>query len=187
MKTVFFDIDTQLDFVVPGGALYAPGAETILENVAALNRRAPVVISTTDAHAENDAEFREWPHHCVLGTLGQRKEQSTLLEQPLIVPNRKCEFGIGSAKQIIIEKQTVDCFSNVHLLSILHALNADAYVVYGVVAEICVKNAAFGLLKTGKPVELVTDAVRSLKDDAAARVLADFQAAGGRLTNAASV
>ena len=27
MKTVFFDIDTQIDFVFPAGALYVPGAE----------------------------------------------------------------------------------------------------------------------------------------------------------------
>ena len=41
MKTVFFDIDTQIDFVYPAGALYVPGAERILATVAELNRRAP--------------------------------------------------------------------------------------------------------------------------------------------------
>ncbi len=35
-KTVFVDVDTQIDFVYPAGALYAPGAETI---VPALVRR----------------------------------------------------------------------------------------------------------------------------------------------------
>ena len=38
MTTVFFDVDTQLDFMFPSGALYVPGAETIVERVAALNR-----------------------------------------------------------------------------------------------------------------------------------------------------
>ena len=33
MKTVFFDIDTQIDFVFPAGALYAPGAESILHTL----------------------------------------------------------------------------------------------------------------------------------------------------------
>lgn len=187
MKTIFFDIDTQLDFVFPAGALYAPGAEKILANIAALNHRAALVISTMDAHSENDPEFLAWPHHCVAGCLGQRKAQATLLEKPLTVPNRACEISIGGARQIILEKQTFDCFTNLHLARILESLAADRYLVYGVVTEICVKFAAFGLLKTGKKVELVTDAVCSLNDEAAAQMLADFQAAGGRLTTTASV
>jgi len=50
------------------------------------------------------------------------------------------------------------------------------------VTEICVKLAAWGLLKTGKRVELVTDAVRSLNDTAAAEMTDAFLAAGGVLT-----
>src|ERR1700677_349232 len=115
MKTVFFDIDTQLDFVLPAGALYAPGAESILHNVAALNHRAHVVISTMDAHTEDDVEFREWPHHCVAGCLGQRKPAATLLEKRAVVPNRAGNFSLDGARQIILEKQTIDCFSNIHL------------------------------------------------------------------------
>ncbi len=187
MNTVFFDIDTQIDFMFPAGALYAAGAEKILANVAALNHRAPVVISTMDAHAEDDPEFHDWPHHCVAGCLSQRKPQATLLENPVVVPNRGGDCSIGGARQIIVEKQALDCFSNLHLHRILESLRADRYVVYGVVTEICVRLAAFGLLKTGRPVELVTDAVRSLDEAAAARVFAEFQAAGGRLTTAALV
>ena len=143
MNTVFFDIDTQLDFVSPAGALYAPGAETILANVAMLNQRATVVVSTMDAHSEDDPEFRAWPHHCVAGCLGQRKPQSTLLEHRVVIPNR--DFHPTTARQIILEKQTVDCFTSRHLHAILEALHAGRYVVYGVVTEICVRNAAFGL------------------------------------------
>ncbi len=47
------------------------------------------------------------------------------------------------------------------------------------------KLAAFGLLKTGKRVELVTDAVRSLNDAAAAEMTNAFLAAGGVLTRSA--
>ena len=60
-------------------------------------------------------------------------------------------------------------------------------MVYGVVTEICVKLAAFGLLKTGKRVEVVADAIRSLNREDGARTLAEFQAAGGILTTAAQV
>ena len=48
----FFDIDTQLDFVTPGGALYGAGAERLIPAVATLNRyagdHAIPLISTTD-------------------------------------------------------------------------------------------------------------------------------------------
>jgi nicotinamidase/pyrazinamidase len=55
MKTVFFDVDSQLDFLYPAGALYVPGAERIVPAIARLNRfageRGIPVISTMDAHA----------------------------------------------------------------------------------------------------------------------------------------
>src|ERR1051325_9793024 len=102
MKTVFVDIDTQLDFLYPAGALYVPGAERIVPTVARLNRYAAAhgipVISTTDAHYENDAEFRTWPPHCVAGTWGQHKPESTVLPK--------------DNRQIIVEKQTVDAFES---------------------------------------------------------------------------
>ena len=171
MKTVFFDIDTQIDFVYPAGALYVPGAEHILPLIGQLNRHAPVLISTMDAHTEDDPEFQIYPHHCVVGTTGQHKPAVTLLDQ----------------RQWIVEKQQLDCFSSPQLAPLLADLNAKRYVVYGVVTEICVKLAAFGLLKTGKRVEVVTDAIRSLNEEAGALTLAEFQAAGGILTTTAEV
>jgi len=187
MTTVFFDIDTQLDFMFPAGALYVPGAETILDHIAVLNHLGHTVISTMDAHTEDDPEFREWPHHCVAGTLGQRKPSATLLEHRVIAANAPGPITIAHARQILLEKQTFDCFTNLKLVRILDALNADRYVVYGVVTEICVKLAAMGLLKSGRRVELVTDAVRSLTDEARKKMLGDFTAAGGVLTTVSNV
>lgn len=164
MKTVFFDVDTQIDFLFPAGALYVPGAETLIPIIANLNRSAGTLISTVDAHSEDDPEFKMYPPHCVVGTLGQRKPSETL------VPG-----------QIIVEKQSVNCFAAPALPGLLAELNADRYVVYGVVSEICVMHAALGLLKTGKPVEIVADAVKALNEASAKTFFADFQAAGGRL------
>ena len=186
MKTVFFDVDTQLDFMYPAGALYVPGAEKIVEQIAALNRFAGAqdipLVSTMDAHTENDPEFRAWPPHCVAGCIGQHKPEATLLSRRLVVPNMPSDVGIESVQQILLEKQTFDCFTNVNLAPLLERLDAERYVVYGVVTEICVKLAAWGLLKTGKRVELVTDAIRSLNDTAAAEMTNAFLAAGGVLT-----
>ena len=182
MKIVFFDIDTQIDFMYPAGALYVPGAEHILPIVGELNRRAPLVISTMDAHSEDDPEFKLFPPHCVVGTTGQHKPAITLLDQRATVP-----ASDNGARQLILEKQQLDCFSSPHLAPLLAQLNADRYVVYGVVTEICVRCAAFGLLKMGKPVELVTDAVKALDEQKAREMFSQFTAAGGLLTTSSQV
>jgi nicotinamidase/pyrazinamidase len=182
MKTVFFDVDTQIDFVYPAGALYVPGAERILPAVAELNRLAPLVISTMDAHSEDDPEFKIYPHHCVVGTTGQQKPASTLLDQRATIP-----AAPEGVRQVILEKQKLDCFSNPHLRPLLAKLSAERYVVYGVVTEHCVRCAAFGLLETGKRVELVTDAVKALDEEVAQKMFSEFTAAGGVLTAASEV
>lgn len=186
MKTVFFDIDTQNDFVLPAGALYVPGAEEILPSVVRLNRFAAEhsipVISTTDAHSEDDAEFRQWPPHCVAGTIGQQKPAETLLDRRVMVPTSPGQYPLEGTRQILLEKQALDLFTNPNLPGVLNRLNADRYVVYGVVTEYCVRCAALGLLKTGKRVELVCDAIKSLKEEDGTRTLEEFTAGGGQLT-----
>jgi nicotinamidase/pyrazinamidase len=184
MKTVFFDVDTQIDFLYPAGALYTPGAEKLIDNIASLNRSGNIVVSTVDAHSEDDPEFKLWPHHCVAGTVGQQKPQATLLDRRMIVPNSPSVLDLGDAQQIILEKQTIDCFTNVNIYQLLDLLAADLYVVYGVVTEICVQKAAFGLLQTGKPVELVTDATQSLSPQAQEEMFTEFVRLGGRLSSA---
>jgi len=191
MRTVFFDVDTQIDFLFPAGALYVPGAERILAAVAGLNqyaaRHSIPVVSTVDAHAEDDAEFRDWPAHCVAGTAGQRKPQETLIEPRVVIPNAPGDYSIDQARQIVIEKQALDCFTNPNLRGLLERLAADRYVVYGLVTEFCVRCAALGLLGTGRRVELVTDAVQGLRQEEAQRTCEEFTAAGGLLTRLAQV
>lgn len=187
MKTVFFDVDTQWDFLAPAGALAVPGAARLAPVVARLNQFAAgqgaLVISTMDAHTENDEEFRVWPAHCVAGTLGQRKPAGTLLDGCAVLSSAPGARVDGGARQILVEKQQLDCFSNANLAGLLSDLRASRYVVYGVVTEYCVRCAALGLLKTGARVELVASAIQSLDEQAAARTLAEFTAAGGVLTD----
>jgi nicotinamidase/pyrazinamidase len=186
--TVFFDVDTQLDFLYPAGALYVPGAESIVKQIAALNRYAAghgiPVVSTMDAHTEDDPEFRAWPPHCVAGTAGQQKPASTLLEPRTTIPSTLQNFNVGDARQILLEKQSVDCFTNANLPALLDVLVAEQCVVYGVATEICVRNAALGLLKSGRRVQVVTDAVRSLDDRKCSQFFQELAAAGGERVTA---
>ncbi len=174
MRTVFVDVDTQLDFLYPAGALYVPGAERIVPAIARLNRYAAAqgipVLSTADAHAEDDTEFRAWPPHCIAGTVGQHKAAATLLDGRVVVPNTDAAFNLDGASQIVVEKQTLDAFETRTLGRVLKALYADRFVVYGVVTEVCVSHVARGLLALGKSVVVIEDATKELRADEAARV-----------------
>jgi nicotinamidase/pyrazinamidase len=169
MKTVFVDVDTQIDFLFPAGALYVPGAERLLPAIARLNHFAAAqgipLISTADAHSEDDPEFRQWPPHCVAGTTGQLKPGETLV-----------------ANQIIVEKQALDVFSNPDFAGLLQRLGADRYVVYGVATDYCVRCAVSGLLATGKVVALVTDAIAAVNPEEGIRAIAEFTDRGGMVT-----
>jgi nicotinamidase/pyrazinamidase len=189
MKTIFFDVDTQLDFVFPAGALAVPGAENIVGNLGQLTRYAAAhahqIISTADAHTEDDPEFKVWKPHCVAGTVGQQKCAVTLLPQnQTLTPEVD---RLRSTPQIIVEKQMLDCFTNPNLRPLLKLLTVDRYVVYGVVSEYCVQCAALGLLQIGGRVELVSDAIQTLDQAAERALIEQFSAAGGYVTTTAAV
>jgi nicotinamidase/pyrazinamidase len=187
----FFDIDTQIDFLFPAGALYVPGAEKLIPTLARLNRFAASqghpLVSSMCAHEENDAEFRQWPPHCIVGTVGQLKPADVLLEKRLVIPVARSECSIAGSHQIIVEKRELDLFSNPNIPGLLAQLAVDRFLVYGVVTEYCVRLCSMGLLRTGKPVSLVTDAVQSLSAEESARTIREFTAAGGTLTTSAEV
>ena len=74
---VFVDVDTQRDFLDPDGALYVPGSVAIRPNLARLTalaraRRVPILASSC-AHEAGDAEFADFPPHCLIGTPGQTR------------------------------------------------------------------------------------------------------------------
>lgn len=186
--TVLFDVDTQVDFMLPVGALYVPGAENLIPTFARLyewaRSRGFPVIASADAHAEQDPEFRDWPPHCVQGTLGQKKVAETLLPGAIEIPNRAGELPPGwqSAPQVIVEKQTLDVFHTATIEPVLAGRPARRYLVFGVVTEYCVRMAALGLLGRGRAVEVLTDATAFLKPEDGQKALEEIVAAGGRLS-----
>lgn len=185
MKAVFFDIDTQIDFLFPAGSLYVPGAERLLPALSRLNRYAAAqgysVVSSMCAHAEDDAEFRQWPAHCVIGTVGQLKPAETLLEKRARIGVSPGDYAIEGAQQILIEKERLDITTSPNFGPLLARLSGERYLVYGVVTEYCVRFAALALLETGKPVSLVSDAIQTLSEDDSAKTLREFTGRGGKL------
>jgi nicotinamidase/pyrazinamidase len=189
MKTVFVDIDTQLDFLVPGGALYAPGAEIIAPKLRDLTQLAiqtgSLILSSVDVQSEDDPEFRVWKPHCVAGTAGQQKLSVTLCEKRYTLttaPGSPDETAVREAQQLIVEKQDVDCFANPNFSLLLDLLGPARFLVYGVVTEVCVLYAARGLLKAGYAVEVVEDAIWPFSAEAGQKAMAELSAGGAART-----
>jgi nicotinamidase/pyrazinamidase len=189
MSTLFVDVDTQLDFLYPAGALYVPGAERLIPTLAHLTRYAAAhgipLVSTVDAHTENDPEFQSWPKHCVAGATGQHKAEPSLLARRVVLANRRGNFAIDGAPQIVVEKQTVNAFDTHTFARVVRHLTPDHIVVYGVVTEICVLHAVRGLLEFGKPVTVVTDAIQHLTDQGCRDALDEMRARGANFATAA--
>ena len=191
MKTVYFDIDTQIDFLFPAGSLYVPGAQHLIPALQRLNHHAAKhghpLVSSMCAHTEDDPEFKQWPAHCVIGTVGQLKPRETLLEKRAVIGLAPGGHQTLDVQQILFEKNQLDITASPHFRPLLTRLAADRYVVYGVVTEYCVRFAALALLETGKPVTIVTDAIQTLRAEDSAKTLDEFIARGGRLATVAEV
>jgi len=184
---VFFDVDTQFDFMDARGALYVPGADQIVPNlrklVACAQRRGIPLLSSADAHAADDPSFLQWPPHCIAGTPGQLRIPETRLANAVVVPNRPGAFQQPSVwpAQAIIEKQEYDASTNVNFDRLLAALGPSHFVVFGVATEYCVRLAALALRERRLPVDLVVDAIRPITEEGGRKAIEEMVAAGVRL------
>lgn len=188
---LFWDVDTQADFMYPGGKLYVPGAESIVPTLQRLTEWAGengvLVVASTCAHQEDDAEFRQFPPHCLVGTPGQEKIPETRLKNSLVVPNRRVKAlpNLSTYQQVILEKQQLDVFSNPNIDEVLSQLGPlREIILYGVVTEICVACAARGLIRRGYQLRVVTDAIRHLDQAKAQTFLSEIRESGSSLVSA---
>jgi nicotinamidase/pyrazinamidase len=188
-KVIFWDVDTQRDFMLPGGKLYVPGAEKKIPNMRRLVDAARdgrvFIVGDICTHAPDDPEFREWPPHCIRGTEGAQKIPETLVEGAYVVPNEPdvpLPPDLEERRQVILEKQTLNVFDNPNTERILHRLDPGAeFAVFGVVTEYCVRLAALGLLERSRRVALITDAIETLKEADGKRTIEELTARGARL------
>jgi nicotinamidase/pyrazinamidase len=187
-KVIFWEVDTQVDFMLPGGNLYVPGAERLLPNIHCLTDAARqgrvFLVSHGCFHAKNDPEFNQFPPHCVEGTAGAAYVPEALTEKVSVVenePDATLPSDLFAYDQILLKKQTLDIFESRHAEELLERLPRDAeFVVFGVVTEYCVRLAAKGLIKRGRRVFVVKDAIETLKAEDAARTFAELTAMGAR-------
>jgi len=186
---IFWEVDVQRDFVLPGGKLYVPGAEKLLPNIRRLTDAARqgrvFLVSHGDFHAPNDPEFKIFPPHCVKGTAGAELVPEAITDNVVRVPNEpdaKLPADLFKYKQILLEKQTLSIFETLHADELVKKLGRQPeFVVFGVVTEYCVSFAVKGLLDRGRRVAVVADAIETLKKEEGKKSLAEFELLGARL------
>jgi len=187
---IFWEVDVQRDFMLPGGHLYVPGAEKLVPNIRKLTdaaRQGQVfLVSHGDFHAPNDPEFKIFPPHCVKGTSGAELLPEALTDKVVRVPNdpdAKLPEDLSAYQQIVLEKQTLSIFESRHADALVNKLGTQAeFVVFGVVTEYCVSFAAKGLLERGRRVALVQDAIETLKREDGEKTVSELERMGARLT-----
>ena len=193
-RVIFWDVDTQYDFIMPDGKLYVTGAEAILPNLKRLTdharQRGISIFGSVDSHRLDDPEisgqpdFREtFPPHCIAGTSGQKKVPETQPQNPLwIDPNPSVnliEQVQKHAGEIIFRKQRFDVFTNPQVDPVLNAIKPDRIILYGVALDVCNAHAINGFLKRNTaPIQLVRDATQAIIPERGDQLVAEWQQRG---------
>lgn len=194
--TIFWDVDTQYDFIFSDGKLYVPGAEEILGALARLTRHARAhglrLWGSIDHHSLADAELsttpdfdRTYPPHCLAGTPGAAKVDATRVVDPLWVDGEPVDPArlLEHRGEVVFRKQRFDVFSNPNTERALAALAPDEVVVFGVAQDVCNRYAIEGMLARGHKVAAVRDAMRPIRADAGARLLDEWAKRGVRIVS----
>lgn len=181
MRLLFWNVDTQIDFMNSKGKLYVQGAEEIIPNLAKLTNLADnygiKVVNTCDYHIPGDTELSDtpdfkihFPPHCLAGTKGQEFIGATypkgFKDNYYIVhylDELMYKHEINRSRNIILYKNHFNIFQgNEYTEEVLRHLKPDIVVVYGVATNVCVNFAVLGLLERNIKVIVVKDAIKEL-------------------------
>ena len=195
---VFFDVDTQVDFMLKEGSLYVPDAENIITNLKKLTEyareRGVRIFGSVDRHFKYDPELKRnggpFPDHCMNGTRGQEKIDATKPLRPIFIENRKYSKNeldeiLKKHSEIFIEKQSYDVFSNPNTDYLLGGVE-EAFV-YGVATEFCVDAVVRGMVKKKIKVFVVEDAIKAIDEEKGRKKIEEWKRLGVRLVKTDNV
>ncbi|MGH2920633.1 MAG: cysteine hydrolase family protein [Gaiellaceae bacterium] len=202
-RVIFWDVDTQVDFMLPDGKLYVPGAE---ETAPAMRRLLDaaretgiVHVASADDHELTDPEISDepdfmntYPPHCLRGTRGAQKIPETEQEDPLPLslvpfPPGLIPGLVDGRREILLLKKNFNVFTNPNTDALLDALDPEEIVVFGVATDVCDDAAIRGFLQRGRRVRFVEDAARGLDEERVQRSTAVWREGGVEFTTADQV
>ena len=179
---ILWDVDTQVDFMLPGGKLYLPGAEQVVPAMKRLvegARSAGIVhVASADDHELTDDEISDepdfrltYPPHCLRGTRGARKIPETEQEDPVPIAQARLPERYLEGREFLLLKKTIDVFTNPNTDRLLDRFPDEEITVFGVAADICDDATIRGLVERGRRVRFVEDAACGLDDERTAACL----------------
>ena len=186
---ILWDVDTQVDFMLPHGKLYVPQAEETVAAMARLveaARAAGIVhVASADDHELTDEEISEspdyrttYPPHCLRGTRGARKIPETEQEDPVPITLDFLPDRYFHGREFLLLKKNFDVFTNPNTERLLEWLDPEEIVVFGVATDVCDDAAIRGFLDRGRRVRFVDDAARGLDEGRVAACTAAWREAG---------
>jgi len=208
-QTIFWDVDTQFDFMQPQGRLYVPGAETIIDKVSEVRKFALEngcsMIADIDWHSLDNEEISQspdfkqtFPPHCMAGEPGSERvgylgnvpikyvEIDKMSDDSLKKLVDKDQF------HIVIKKEGIDAFDNPNTDRLLKLIKPKAVTVFGVALDFCVYYVLHGLAKYTCPEQgrrkgikliLLRDVVKGLNSRPEGEILSELRQMGVEIIN----
>jgi nicotinamidase/pyrazinamidase len=188
-RRILWDVDTQVDFMLPEGKLHVPGAEEVAPAMARLVEAARsaglVHVASADDHELTDPEISDepdwsttYPPHCLRGTRGARKIVETEQLDPVPLGLSRVPARYLAGREFLLLKKHFDVFTNPNTEALLQALDPEEVVVFGVATDVCDDAAIRGLVERGRRVRFVEDAARGLDADRVAACTAAWRRNG---------
>jgi nicotinamidase/pyrazinamidase len=198
MRRILWDVDTQVDFMLPHGKLYVGGAEETapaMQRLVEAARDAGIVhVASADDHELTDPEISDepdfqntYPPHCLRGTPGAQKIPETEQQDPLPLGELPFPPGlipdlIEGRREILLLKKNFNVFTNPNTDALLEALDPEEIVLFGVATDVCDDAAIRGFLQRGRRVRFVEDAARGLDEERTAACTAAWREGGVEFT-----
>ena len=197
-REIYWNVDTQRDFMDPDGKLSIEGAQEIAGNLERITRDARTlgvqIVNTADWHNEHTKEISKnpdyqstFPQHCMQNSYGAGYIPQTQPQNPYVVdwqsPNLDKKALATHIGDIVIRKDEFDVFSgNPFTHDILDILNPERVVVYGVATNVCVDHAVMGLTaRKGLEVYVVQNAIKGLPTKPVEPFIKKWQDRGAKL------
>jgi nicotinamidase/pyrazinamidase len=185
---VFWDVDTQKDFMDLNGALSLGKPASIIRPrlrylTSAGKKYGITMFSTLDWHYLENEEISEhpdfkntFPPHCMAFTGGARKIPETRASRYFY---KKVIPELSDSRRILlggyILKETFDVFNEIDFMQkIMNVLRSSGKIdifVYGVATDFCVSAAVNGFANNDFNVWLVTDCIAGVSEEASKDVV----------------
>lgn len=177
---VFWNVDTQYDFVNPKGSLYVKGAEMLIplwEEILSFVRTHDIrLVSTKDHHFLDSEEISDTPNfvtsfppHCIAYEEGEKSVLSMIdghgacIVWDSVLSEEDLLRIYDSERTMVLLKDKFNFeIGNPNSKNLLSHFKEKKIYLFGVAENVCVSEAAMALASNGFSVTVIVDAVKGI-------------------------